>query len=66
MSGGGGGSIIIHSVSRHLGDPIIHGQLSVPMQLAISPILAKPEDQWTMIDKMIIANVYSWAIVNLQ
>ena len=66
MSGGGGGGIIIHSVSRDLGDPIIHGQLPVHMQLAISPILAKPEDQWTMTDKMVAAYVHGWALVHLQ
>ena len=49
-----------------LSDPRVHGSLPTNLQAMIDPILARPEDQWDELDKVIVAHVYSWALCHLS
>lgn len=65
MGGGDGGIIIRKSVINNLTDPAVHGRLPLHMQQVIDPILQKDEQDWTTMDKIVIAHVHGWALVNL-
>jgi hypothetical protein len=65
MGGSGGGIIVRNAAINTLGDPQVHGALPLHLQNVVDQVLARPQDQWGHLEKIIIAHVYSWALCNL-
>ena len=62
----GGGHVIIRAKTRDaLSDPLIHGALPTVLRQAVDAILAKPDDDWTHVDCLVLNHAHGWALRHL-